>query len=200
MGCSAKEPAGVTGSGLGASPAEPARSGVGGSDPLESSAVAPSSLESGSPEVDGLGREPVEVHSVESTSVGWLRGFVERSGGVAGTIHELEADHLELRAALRIPLDVQRVTRRIPRGKGMAGLAWERGVPVQTCNLQADASGDVRPGARAVKARGAVALPVRAESGEVIAVVGVAFADERDLGETELLALAEDARGCLALG
>ena len=42
----------------------------------------------------------------------------------------------------------------------MAGLAWLRGEPVSTCDLATDATGDVRPGARAVAAQAAVAVPV----------------------------------------
>jgi hypothetical protein len=120
---------------------------------------------------------------------GWLSEFVRAGGGVAGTVHAVEGDELVLRAAHNIPEPVRRVTARIPRGKGMAGLALERNAPVQTCNLKTDASGDVRPGARAVDAKGAVALPVRDGAGRVRAVVGIAFADERELSETELGAL-----------
>jgi L-methionine (R)-S-oxide reductase len=46
-------------------------------------------------------------------------------------------------------------------------------------------SGDVtcavKPGAKAVDAQATVAMPVRDESGSVFAVVGVAFADEREI-------------------
>jgi hypothetical protein len=75
----------------------------------------------------------------------------------------------------------------------MAGLAWERGEPVQTCNLQTDVTGNVQPGARAVAAQAAVALPVRDAAGGVRAVVGIAFAGERELPAAELARLAEAA-------
>ncbi|WP_437577774.1 GAF domain-containing protein [Sorangium sp. So ce887] len=123
----------------------------------------------------------------------WLRSFVADNGGIAGTVHLVEGDALALAAAVNIPEKVQEITRRVPRGKGMAGLAWERGQPVQTCNLQTDTSGDVRPGARAVAAQAAVALPVRDASASVRAVVGIAFAGERELGEDELAGLVEGA-------
>jgi hypothetical protein len=100
---------------------------------------------------------------------------------------------LELAAAINIPSKVQELTVRILRGKGMAGLAWERREPVQTCNLKTDESSDVRPGARVVDARGAVALPVYHESGEVRAVVGIAFMDERHLSPSDLQAFLHDA-------
>src|SRR3954471_25040413 len=104
----------------------------------------------------------------------WLRGFLDAHEGIAGTAHQRQADLLVLRAAINIPPPVRRATETIPRGKGMAGLAWERNRAVATCNLKTDATGDVRPGARAVDAQGAVAIPVRDEAGEVRAVVGIA--------------------------
>ncbi|XXX77580.1 GAF domain-containing protein [Sorangium sp. So ce134] len=133
------------------------------------------------------------MHARRASFEPWLRSFVEGNGGIAGTVHLVEGDALALAAAVNIPEKVQEITRLVPRGKGMAGLAWERGQPVQTCNLQTDASGDVRPGARAVAAQAAVALPVQGPSASVRAVVGIAFAGERELGEDELARLAEGA-------
>ena len=69
----------------------------------------------------------------------------------------------------------------------MAGLAWERNQPVATCNLKTDVSGDVRPGAKAVDAQAALAIPVRDEQGEVRAVVGIAFMGEREFSDEQLL-------------
>jgi L-methionine (R)-S-oxide reductase len=123
----------------------------------------------------------------------WLQDFVRGNGGAAGTVHRVRGDELVLEAAFNIPEPVRRVTALIPRGKGMAGLALERNAPVSTCNLKTDETGDVRPGARAVDAKAAVALPVRDAAGEVRAVVGIAYPDERDLGDEYLEALAESA-------
>jgi L-methionine (R)-S-oxide reductase len=123
----------------------------------------------------------------------WLEDFVARHGGVAGTVHHRAGDVLELVAAHNIPPKVQEITARIPKGKGMAGLAFERGEPVSSCNIQTDKSGDVRPGARAVDAQAAVALPVKDASGEVRAVVGIAWMDQRDVDEPKLAALGRDA-------
>jgi L-methionine (R)-S-oxide reductase len=116
----------------------------------------------------------------------WLAQFVSVHRGVAGTVHLLQGEELRLAAALNIPPPVVELTRVIPRGKGMAGLAWERAVPVQTCNLKTDATGDVRPGAKAVGAQAAVALPVLDEQGACRAVVGIAFMDEREIPAPEL--------------
>jgi GAF domain-containing protein len=68
----------------------------------------------------------------------------------------------------------------------MAGLALQRGQPVQTCNLQEDRSGNVKPGAKAVNAQAAIALPVRNGGGEVRGVVGIAFQDEREFSAEDI--------------
>jgi hypothetical protein len=122
----------------------------------------------------------------------WLAAFLARHGAVAGTVHVLRGDALEIAAAVNIPPKVQEITARIPRGKGMAGLAWEGDRPIQTCNLKDDASGAVKPGAKAVDARAAVALPIHA-TGAVRAVVGLAWMDERELPDAEVAAIAADA-------
>jgi L-methionine (R)-S-oxide reductase len=127
----------------------------------------------------------------------WLEAFVARADGVAGTVHRVEGEILALTAAHRIPPPVVLVTAQIPRGKGMAGLAWEREKPVQTCNLQSDQTGDVRPGAKAVDAKGAVALPIKGEAGQIIGVVGVAYADDRELDQDTLTRLSHEAEAYL---
>jgi L-methionine (R)-S-oxide reductase len=117
----------------------------------------------------------------------WLRGFLGEHGGIAGTVHEREGELLRMRAAVNIPPPVVKVTETIPKGKGMAGLAWERQKAVAVCNIKTDQSGDVRPGAKAVDAQAALAIPVRGADGEVRAVVGIAFLGERDFSDDELL-------------
>lgn len=118
----------------------------------------------------------------------WLRGFLARQGGASGTVHVVRGDVLEIAAAVNIPPKVIEVTATIPLGKGMAGLAWERGRAVATCNLQEDRSGDVKPGAKAVGAKAAIAFPI----GEPVrAVVGVAWMTERDLDDAAEVAKVE---------
>ncbi len=126
----------------------------------------------------------------------WLASFVRDHGGVAGTVHVREAgSDLQLGAALNIPEKVQEIVRTIPIGKGMAGLAWQRNEPVSTCNIKSDASGSVRPGAKAIDAQAGVAIPVRDARGDVRAVVGIAYKEEKTLTESELLALTTTAAG-----
>lgn len=124
-----------------------------------------------------------------------LEQLLARHGAVAGSVHRLQGDALELVAHVHLPPPVVAVTRTIPKGKGMAGLAWARGEPVQTCDLQTDDSGDVRPGAKAVEAGSAVAIPV----GEpLIGVVGVAFPRTGDLPEALVDQLSREASGVLS--
>lgn len=114
-----------------------------------------------------------------------LANFLATFGGVAGSVHLVRGDDLVMAAAVNLPEPVRAATAVVPRGKGMAGLAWERAEPVQTCNLKTDDTGDVRPGARAVAAQAAVALPVHGGDG-VVAVVGIAFLGERELTAAEI--------------
>jgi L-methionine (R)-S-oxide reductase len=116
----------------------------------------------------------------------WLSAFLIDAGGVAGTVHLCSDGGLRLAGAVNIPPKVIEVVSWVPSGKGMAGLALQRGESIQTCNLQEDRSDAVKPGAKAVNAQAAIALPVRNQSGEIVAVVGAAFADEREIQGAEL--------------
>ena len=123
----------------------------------------------------------------------WLYDLLGRHGAIAGTVHVVRGDALEIAAAHNIPPKVQEVTAKIPLGKGMAGLAWQHDKPISTCNLQEDATGAVKPGARAVDGKAAIALPVHEASGVVRAVVGLAWPDERDLSDVLVTQIAGDA-------
>jgi hypothetical protein len=123
----------------------------------------------------------------------WLRDWLSKNGAVAGTVHLRQGDDLLLGAAVNIPPKVAEIVRVVPKGKGMAGLAFERDEPVSTCNLKSDTSGDVRPGAKAVDANAAVAIPIHDASGHVRAVVGIAYLGEREMDDTELARLKQQA-------
>jgi hypothetical protein len=74
-----------------------------------------------------------------------LRDFSAESG----TLHEIRDDGaLHLRVAIGIPDPVLDIVKFVPIGKGMAGIAAERKCAVNSCNIQHDATGDVRPLAR----------------------------------------------------
>jgi hypothetical protein len=119
----------------------------------------------------------------------WLDEFLKTQGAVAGSVHIRQGEGLALLASHNLPEAVLAAVRYIPPGKGMAGQAQVRRQPVDTCNLQEDSSGDVKPGARAVAAQAAVALPVFDTQGEVRAVVGLAWMDQRQLDEAAKAAL-----------
>jgi hypothetical protein len=111
----------------------------------------------------------------------FLETLLRNVDGVAGTVHEQRGEDLYLTAAQNIPPPVIAIVTHVPHGKGMAGVAQVKKQPVQTCNLQTDDSGAIKPGAKAVNAQAAIALPVLDDDGGVRAVVGVAWADEREL-------------------
>jgi L-methionine (R)-S-oxide reductase len=112
-----------------------------------------------------------------------------------GTLHLLEDDGmLHLKASSgQFPPPVLAVIQRIPVGKGMAGLAVARGEPVDACNIQTDASGDVRPGAKATGMEGAIVVPVF-DGARVLGALGVANRGERVFNDEEKAALIEAAR------
>ena len=91
-----------------------------------------------------------------------LRSTMAEFQADTGTIHLLEGDGvLHLKAASAgIPEPVLKAVERVPIGKGMAGLAVERKEPVSVCNLQTDASGNARPGAKATGMEGALVVPI----------------------------------------
>lgn len=112
----------------------------------------------------------------------WLESFIAEQDAVAGTVHVQRGEDLYLTAAHNIPPPVVAIVARVPHGKGMAGLAQVKKSPVQTCNLQTDETGNIKPGAKAVDAQAAIALPVLDGAGAVRAVVGIAWSREGDIG------------------
>ncbi|HZV20762.1 MAG TPA: GAF domain-containing protein, partial [Hyphomicrobiales bacterium] len=90
------------------------------------------------------------------------------------------------RAATKgLPESVMEAIRTIPVGKGMAGLAVQRRMPVDSCNIQTDSTGDVRPGALATGLGGAIVVPIFRDDG-VIGALGIANRAERKFSEEEI--------------
>jgi signal transduction protein with GAF and PtsI domain len=108
----------------------------------------------------------------------------------SGTIHFMQADGLlHLSAATAgMPKAVLDIVRKIPVGKGMAGLAAQRREPITSCNIQTDSSGDVRPGARATAMAGAIVVPIL-RGDKVVGTLGIANRAERTFSEAERVRL-----------
>lgn len=115
----------------------------------------------------------------------WLESLIAQLGGIAGTVHVQRGEDLYLTAAHNIPPHVAAIVAHVPHGKGMAGVAQVKKEPVQTCNLQTDETGNIKPGAKAVDAQAAIALPVFDEAGRLRAVVGIAWSKEGEIGSAE---------------
>src|SRR6185369_17573459 len=115
----------------------------------------------------------------------WLEALIAQLDAFAGTVHVQRGDDLYLTAAHNIPPPVIAIVAHVPHGKGMAGMAQVKKQPVQTCNLQTDETGNIKPGAKAVDAQAAIALPVLDGNGGVRAVVGLAWKHEGEIGAAE---------------
>ncbi len=116
-----------------------------------------------------------------------LRIVVKHFAAHMGTIHGLneEDGHLYLLAATDgIPEPVLAASRRIPLGKGIAGVSALHRKPVSLCNLQADDSGVARPGARATGAHGALCVPVFLGD-KVVGTLGIGCQGDRAFTEDE---------------
>ena len=133
------------------------------------------------------------MYEQNSTHQQWLEKFLWELGAVAGSVHERRGEDLYLTAAHQLPPPVIAAVAIVPRGKGMAGLAQVRKAPVQTCDLQTDDSGAVKPGAKAVNARAGIAVPVLGQTGEVLAVVGAAWMTEGEMTPDKEQAIMEAA-------
>jgi hypothetical protein len=119
----------------------------------------------------------------------WLAIYLQHVGGVAGTVHLRQGDGLALAAALNIPPQVVEVVRWVPRGKGMSGRALQIGEVVTNCSLIDEDSKGAQPVGDGVAGHAAVALPIKDSSGSVLAVLGVAFDEECEIGEVEIAQL-----------
>lgn len=123
---------------------------------------------------------------------------LRRLDAESGTIHLLGDDGvLHLVANGPMPPPVLTTIERIPVGKGMAGLAVERGEPVTACNLQTDASGDVRPGAKLTGLEGSIVVPILYE-GRALGALGVANRRERTFTPEETALLLDVGRAIAA--
>jgi signal transduction protein with GAF and PtsI domain len=133
----------------------------------------------------GGGTTEANLHAVLDRVLG-------RFDCATGTIHALDpaSGQLRLRAQRGIPPILMERVALIPIGKGMAGIAAERRQPVQVCNLQTDASGVAKPGARETRMEGSVAVPMLVGD-DLRGVLGVAKPVAYDFSEAETTFLLE---------
>jgi putative methionine-R-sulfoxide reductase with GAF domain len=112
-----------------------------------------------------------------------------------GTIHRLDHDNqlLYLAAQVGLPLQMLEVVKTIPVGKGIAGQVVLQNKPVTICNLQTDASGVAKPGAKQTGVGGALCVPLR--DGEKIAgTLGIGTVRAHEYTPDETRELEEIAR------
>ena len=122
-----------------------------------------------------------------------LRAIAAAFGAVSATLHstDAEAKWLNMVAHLGLPPPLIAITKRIPFGKGIAGLCAERREPVTLCNLQTDTSGTSKPDAKQTGVAGAIAVPVFASSGGLIGTLGVGKPHEHTYTDDEQRVLSE---------
>jgi len=134
----------------------------------------------------------VQAAAARSDHAAALRAVLAHFGADGGTIHLLQDDgdlHLAANHP-RMPEPLLEKIRVIPVGKGMAGLAVERKEPVQTCNLQTDESGDVRPGAKQTGLQGSTCVPIL-KGGRAVGALGIGTQAERTFTDEENALLLE---------
>ena len=107
-----------------------------------------------------------------------------------GTLHRLDPDSqiLKLVSQRGLPEMILPMVSNIPVGKGMAGICAERREAVQTCNLQTDNSGVIRPGAKETKMEGAMTVPIIHE-GTLLGTLGIAKPIPYDFNADEIAEL-----------
>jgi signal transduction protein with GAF and PtsI domain len=108
---------------------------------------------------------------------GILRETLRDFNSETGTIHILDADKqmLHLAAQIGLPPQLIDVVKTIPVGKGIAGQVAAQNKPVTICNLQTDASGVAKPGAKQTGVGGALCVPIR-DGEQLIGTLGVGTA------------------------
>jgi putative methionine-R-sulfoxide reductase with GAF domain len=102
-----------------------------------------------------------------------LEEIIRQFDADTGSIHMVEDGVLVLKAHVGLPPQVVEIVSLVPIGKGMAGLAAQRNEPVSSCNIQTDATGNVRPGAKATGVNGAIVVPIRDSNGRVQGTLGI---------------------------
>jgi L-methionine (R)-S-oxide reductase len=124
-----------------------------------------------------------------------LQATVQHFDCQAGTLHLHRNSVLQLAASVGIPPHIVQIVETVPIGKGIAGLAAERRMPITICNLQTDTSGQARPAAKTTGMEGSLAVPMLSTEGdELRGVLGIAKATAHDWTPEETAAVESIAR------
>jgi len=116
-----------------------------------------------------------------------LRETLKLFDSQTGTIHRLDAQTqlLHLVAQIGLPPQLLDVVKTIPVGKGIAGETVAKNRPVTICNLQTDASGVAKPGAKQTGVGGALCVPIR-RGDQIIGTFGIGTVREHDYTAAEI--------------
>jgi L-methionine (R)-S-oxide reductase len=119
-----------------------------------------------------------------------LRDTLAKFNSETGTIHKLHepTQLLRLVAQVGLPPQIQDVVAIIPVGKGIAGECVQKNQPVTICNLQTDASGVAKPGAKQTGVGGALCVPIRSGD-KIIGTFGIGTQREHEYSAAEINSL-----------
>ncbi|HZL12720.1 MAG TPA: GAF domain-containing protein [Verrucomicrobiae bacterium] len=124
-----------------------------------------------------------------------LRETLAKFNSETGTIHVLDSEKqlLHLAAQIGLPPPMLEIVKTIPVGKGIAGQVAAENRPVTICNLQTDASGVAKPGAKQTGVGGALCVPIR-DGDKIIGTFGIGTRREHEYSAAEINSLQEIAR------
>jgi L-methionine (R)-S-oxide reductase len=121
-----------------------------------------------------------------------LRDTLAKFNSETGTIHKLHepTQLLRLVAQVGLPPQLLNVVAIIPVGKGIAGECVQKNQPVTICNLQTDASGVAKPGAKQTGVGGALCVPIK-RGDKIIGTFGIGTQREHEYSAAEINSLLE---------
>jgi L-methionine (R)-S-oxide reductase len=124
-----------------------------------------------------------------------LRETLAKFNSETGTIHVLDSEKqlLHLAAQVGLPPQMLEVVKTIPVGKGIAGQVIAQNKPVSICNLQSDASGVAKPGAKQTGVGGALCVPLR-DGDKTVGTIGIGTVCPHEYTPEETRELEEIAR------
>jgi L-methionine (R)-S-oxide reductase len=143
-----------------------------------------------SPSLDNLQSLLNSGQSREMVMGKFLREVLQQFHSETGTIHRLHepTQLLRLVAQVGLPPQLLDLVTIIPVGKGIAGQVVAQNRPVAICNLQTDAGGVAKPGAKQTGVGGALCVPVR-DGDKIVGTLGIGTGREYEYTPDETRAL-----------